>query len=180
MNGYLTKPFKLFQNTVQRTPTRMRHVACVHSSDDASRVKPRTRPRLGARAPSRTVPSDPNVDVLSPRLRQGGLGNLPNQSEIGQNDPKCDMCEQCAFICVHANSCQFMPIHANSCQFMPIHANSCQFMPIHANSCQFMPIHANSCQFMRICASSSCVMSNSVPRVLRRRSGAGRSHHSVS
>ena len=153
MNGYLTKPFKLFQNTVQRTPTRMRHVACVHSSDDASRVKPRTRPRLGARAPSRTVPSDPNVDVLSPRLRQGGLGNLPNQSEIGQNDPKCDMCEQCAFICVHANSCQFMPIHANSCQFMRIHAHMRVIVMCHVKQ------------------RSTC---------LRRRSGAGRSHHSVS
>ena len=98
-------------------------------------------------APTRrqgAVPSDPRtirtVDVLGPRLRQGGLGSLPNQSEIGQNDPKWSKMCHVWTMCIH----QIIHLHSS------------------ANSCQLMPIHAS-------CTSSSCVMSNSVPRVFSKK-----------
>ena len=135
------KPFKMFQNTVQRTPTRMRHVACVHSSDDASRVKPRTRRRLGTRAPSRAIRASTTSTSWARDCGRALALEIcrisPKWVKMIQNVSKC---EQCAF---NVHSSAFMPIHAHMRVIVMCHVKQ----------------------------RSTC---------LRRRSGAGRSHHSVS
>lgn len=160
-----------FQNVSKHCPTPSDHpmrmdAPCRHMSP--AYILPTMLPGLDLRRGADSAPGPPAraIRERSERstswARDCGRAALevcrisPKSVKMYQNDPKCVMCEQCAFIR------SFICIRANSCQFTPIHANSCQFICIH------LPIHANSC-VMHICASSSCVMSNSVPRVFSKK-----------